>query len=281
MRAIEGCRTGETEVRGLRFRWLEWGERGAPPLVLLHGLTGHAHTWDHVAPQLLEHFHVFAPDQRGHGDTAHAQTYTTQDFVDDLEALADEWNIGSFVLAGLSMGGHNAMAYAAAHPERVSKLVVMDIPPRMDRRLAPNWDVISKLAETGHRRYETFEQAYADARNANRTAPDANLRYRTKLNLIEQPDGTLVLKYDPNAPARWQPADLVAAVPTIEAQTLFVRGELSEVISRDAAERTRALFRDAELAEVAESGHSLPTDRPESLSKVLLAWLSGGQTARD
>jgi pimeloyl-ACP methyl ester carboxylesterase len=98
-------------------------------MVLLHGLTGHAHTWDHMAPALAARYRLFVPDQRGHGDTSAAETYATRDFVDDLEALRAHWSIERFVLMGLSMGGHNAMAYAAAHPDRVTRLIVIDMAP--------------------------------------------------------------------------------------------------------------------------------------------------------
>ena len=119
-----------TTVRGVDFHYLEWGDGGFAPMVLLHGLTGHAHTWDHMAPALAASHHVLAPDQRGHGDTAHTETYATRDFVADLDALTEVWGLDRFVLMGLSMGGHNAMAYAAAYPKRVSRLVVIDIPRR-------------------------------------------------------------------------------------------------------------------------------------------------------
>jgi len=233
-----------------------------------------------MAPQLSRRFHIFAPDQRGHGDTAHAGAYRTQDFVDDLEALRAHWGLERFVLMGLSMGGHNAMAYAATHPDRVERLIVIDIPPRIDRTKAPNWDVISRLAETGHRRYADFEAAYADARLANKTAPDANLRYRTQHNLVEQSDGSLVLKYDAKAPARWEPEDLTDKISRITAPVLLVRGALSEVITREAAQRMTALFQTADLVEVPQSGHSVPTDRPEALTPVVLDWLTSVDARR-
>lgn len=56
------------EINGLKFHYLDWGGDG-PPLVMLHGLTGHAHTWDHTAAALSARYHVCALDQRGHGDT--------------------------------------------------------------------------------------------------------------------------------------------------------------------------------------------------------------------
>lgn len=274
MQLVTGSRATTVEARGLTFACLEWGAPSSSPLVLLHGLTGHAHTWDHMAPALADRYRVLAPDQRGHGDTQHAESYRTQDFVDDLAALADAWDVGRFVLVGLSMGGHNAMAFAAAHPERVSRLVVIDIPPKMERSRAPNWNVISKLAETGHHAYLTLDEAFADARAANTTAPDEKLRYRTELNLNKHADGTMTLKYDPKAPARWQPEDLTGKLAAITAPVLLVRGGLTTVLPRDAAEGMIAMFGDGELAEIADSGHSVPTDRPEQLTPIVLDWLA-------
>jgi pimeloyl-ACP methyl ester carboxylesterase len=261
-------------VRGIDFHYLEWGDDAAPPVVLLHGLTGHAHTWDHMAPALAARYHVLAPDQRGHGDTGHTGTYATRDFVADLEALTGLWGLDRFVLFGLSMGGHNAMAYAAAHPERVSRLIVIDIPPQMDRTRAPNWEVISRLAETGHQPMQTFEQAVEAARAGNPTAPEENLRYRTKWNLNTLDDGRLVLKYDPRAPARWEPADLWDTLPSISAPTLLVRGGKTQVLPAEVAARMVSVFPDAELTEVADSGHSVPTDRPEALAEIVIDWLA-------
>jgi pimeloyl-ACP methyl ester carboxylesterase len=275
MQLITGFRETAIEARGLTFACLEWGAPATPPIVLLHGLTGHAHTWDHVARPLAERYRVLVPDQRGHGDTSHADTYRTRDFVDDLAALADAWALDSFALMGLSMGGHNAMAFAAAHPARVTRLIVVDIPPKMDRTRAPNWNVISRLAETGHHAYLTFDEAFAEARAGNATAPDENLRYRTLLNLNTHPDGTMTLKYDPKAPARWEPEDLTDKLASVAAPVLVVRGGLTTtVLPRDAADRMTTMFADAELVEVADSGHSVPTDRPEKLTPIVLDWLS-------
>lgn len=106
MQTITGYAARTVETRGLRFSYLEWGQPSSPPMVLLHGLTGHTHTWDHMAPALAARYDVFALDQRGHGDTQHAETYATADFVADLAAVADTWRIERFVLMGLSMGGH-------------------------------------------------------------------------------------------------------------------------------------------------------------------------------
>ncbi len=270
---IAGSTSHRARLRGIDFHWLEWGDSASPPMVLLHGLTGHAHTWDHMAPALAARHRLFVPDQRGHGDTSAAETYATRDFVDDLEALREQWGIERFVLMGLSMGGHNAMAYAAAHPDRVTRLIVIDMAPKFDRRKAPNWEQISRLADEGHKRYASVDEAFADARLGNQTAPDENLRYRTELNLSEVPGGYR-LKYDAKAPVRWDPADLTEQLASIRAPVLLVRGGLSTVLPRPVAERVAALFPAATLVEVAESGHSVPTDCPEALTPIVLDWLA-------
>jgi len=53
----------------LLLHGLDYGGRGRPPLLFLHGGSAHAHWWDFVAPAFTEHFHVMALDQRGHGDS--------------------------------------------------------------------------------------------------------------------------------------------------------------------------------------------------------------------
>jgi len=273
MQTIAGYTERVVETRGLWFHVLEWGQPDAPPMVLLHGLTGHAHTWDHVAAPLSDYYRLLVPDQRGHGDTQHATTYSTQDFVDDVEALRQAWRLDRFVLMGLSMGGHNAMAYAHAHPNQVSQLIVVDIPPLLRRDHWPNREAMERLAIEGHKPYATFEEAFRDARAGNTTAPDENLAYRTRLNLVQDDDGGLLLKWDPKVQVAWDPADLTDRLPEIGMPVLLVRGGKTLVLPEDIAARMVAAFPDAELAEIPESGHSVPTDRPEDLVAVVREWL--------
>lgn len=262
-------------ANGLDLHYLEWGAADAPPIVLLHGLTGHAHIWEWVAPALAERYHVYAPDQRGHGDSAHAGTYATGDYIADLEAFAAHWGIERFPLVGLSMGGHNSLAFAAKHPDRVPQLCAIDIPPKLRWDLSPNHTEGLRLIAEGHRRYGTFIEAYADARGENVTAPDTNLRHRTEHNLRHNDDGTLTLKWDPKAQAHWDPADLWPRLPDIAAPTLLVRAGINAYLTADVAERmANAIGGGATVVQVPTSGHSVPTDKPELLTPILLEWLA-------
>src|SRR5262249_23539130 len=70
-------------VNGLRLHYLEWGDAGKPPMILLHGIARHAHTFDHIAPDLARSYRVLAIDMRGHGDSAWSPegAYLVEDYV--------------------------------------------------------------------------------------------------------------------------------------------------------------------------------------------------------
>ena len=117
-------------VNGLRLRYLDWGNTGKTPLVCLHGHTGQVHIWDEFAEAMSPHYHVLALDQRGHGDSQWAGTgYDRDRFVEDMAAFVDSLGLSKFVLAGLSMGGWNCLLYPAANPERVERVIIVDIGP--------------------------------------------------------------------------------------------------------------------------------------------------------
>src|SRR5712664_2280318 len=118
-----GCQTATPRtlrVNGLDLSFLEWGPSGAPALCFLHGGAAHAHWFDAVLPPFVPGHHVVSLDQRGHGRSAWAvpPAYATEDFASDLLAIMDRLGWERTVLVGHSMGGHNAMAFSAWHPDR-------------------------------------------------------------------------------------------------------------------------------------------------------------------
>src|SRR5205814_2214410 len=128
-------------LHGLRFHYTERGEREAPVVVMLHGVTGHARTWDDEGAALASRYRVLALDQRGHGDSDPQPNadYTIARLAADLAAFADALGLATFTLCGLSLGGRVGIQYAGTHPARVSRLVVVDIGPD----LWPAWRAIA------------------------------------------------------------------------------------------------------------------------------------------
>src|SRR5438552_19050545 len=114
-------------INGLRLHLLDWGGGGRPPLLLLHGFTGHAHAWDTLSIALQPHFHVYALDQRGHGDSDPADVYNAVAAFDDLGGVVAQRGRLPLVRVGLSMGGRSALCLAPERPDAVRVVVSGDI----------------------------------------------------------------------------------------------------------------------------------------------------------
>ncbi|MEZ5680134.1 MAG: alpha/beta hydrolase [Erythrobacter sp.] len=104
------------------------GPRDAPVIVLLHGSNADLLTWQQWAERLRSDYRVIRFDQRGHGLTGPApdDDYALDAFIDDVDKVADALGVGTFTLAGNSMGGAIAMGYAIANPDRLDALVLVD-----------------------------------------------------------------------------------------------------------------------------------------------------------
>src|SRR5688572_5393922 len=149
----------DLKVGNARLRLLDWGGEGRPPVLLLHGFTGHAHAWDTLSIALQPRFHVLALDQRGHGDSDPGDVYNAVVAFDDLAGVVDELRLSRLLLIGLSMGGRNAMYFTARRPGVVERLVIVDIGPEISKRAtAPSsgppepeaWDSIEQAARHLH-----------------------------------------------------------------------------------------------------------------------------------
>ncbi len=110
------------KVNGIRMHYLEWGEPGAPDVLLVHGWTSWAQSWSYVAKQIQERYHIIAPDHRGHGESDKPETgYRLRDFVEDLRQLVTELGLKRPLYAGNSWGGCIGTIMAADYPQDISK----------------------------------------------------------------------------------------------------------------------------------------------------------------
>jgi esterase len=121
-----------TEFRdNLKLSYLDAGGSGTV-LIALHAHWMEATTYRDFAQALAPSWRVVALDQRGHGYSDHAQSYTREDYLSDLAALMDHLGIGQAVFLGNSLGGVNAYQFAARYPERVKALIIEDIGVALD-----------------------------------------------------------------------------------------------------------------------------------------------------
>src|SRR4051794_12315896 len=180
-------------LHGLRFHYREWGRPDAPPLVLLHGFSAHSRLWDYFARALVDHYHIFALDQRGHGETAWADEYSADLMIADLVAFVRALRLERFALIGHSMGGRNAYGYAAQHQETLSKLVLVDVGPEMP---AGSSERFRRNVVQDNDVFDSPEEAFAAVRAANPFPPDDVLRARTLSGLMLRDDGRWTYRYD-------------------------------------------------------------------------------------
>ncbi|WP_152362712.1 alpha/beta fold hydrolase [Microlunatus speluncae] len=124
-----GTRDGLVTAGPLRLHVREHGDPAAPAAILLHGIGGDHTTWDRVAEHLADRFRVIAVDQRGHGASDRADTYSFRLLAEDVWHLADALGLDRVTLIGHSMGGLAALVAAQLRPDRIDALVVEEAPP--------------------------------------------------------------------------------------------------------------------------------------------------------
>ena len=265
-------------ANGLKIHYLEWGDPSAPALVALHGLRGHGHTWDSFSEPLSSQYHIFALDQRGRGETDWAPDgqYTGDAFVADFEGFVDALGLDNFVLMGHSMGGRNSMLYAGKHPEKVRKLILVDIGPEGDPRGGAR---IRNEMINAKEEYDSFEQLIEAQQKANPLCPNDVLRRRTTYQTKVLPNGKIGWRYDLEVRQQWRedrraaPEDLWPVIANIPCPTIIVRGTETDILPMAVAERMTQVMAQAEVVEVERAAHMVMEENPDKFTQVVKAWL--------
>jgi pimeloyl-ACP methyl ester carboxylesterase len=265
-------------LHGQRFHYTDWGPPAAPPVIALHGITGHARTWDDEARLLARRLRVLALDQRGHGDSDPAPDgdYADDALLGDLFAFVEALGLRRFSLLALSLGGRVAINFAGRHPDRVERLVVVDIGPE----IAPAGRArVGALMAGAPERFESVEDVVAHMRANSPRYTDAMLRHRARHAVRPLPDGGFTWKYDRalrdaiRQGRMRAPADLWPQWRAITCPTLLVRGAESDVLSEDTAKRMIDALSAARLAVVPGAGHTVPGDQPAAFQSLLREFL--------
>jgi esterase len=251
------------DANGLRVHYLDWGNPGAPPVVCVHGYTSSAQAFNALARRFHDRYHFVAMDVRGHGESAWspAGAYQYRDHVDDLAAVVDKLGLSRFALIGTSMGGIIAMAYAGAHPDRLTHLVINDIGPDVEL----GSQRITQMVGSRPDEFGTLDDAMAYRRQMSPIVAGRTLDDQRELALgvlRQRPDGRWIWKMDPayiqqrvkigppERPALWP------ALHRVTCPTLVVWGSDSDVLSGAQARRMVEALVDGELVTVPGVGHA-------------------------
>ena len=267
------------DIGGLRFRYLDWGNDGLRPILFLHGGALTAHTWDLCCLALRDEFHCLALDQRGHGDTDWAPDadYSIAAQREDVRGFVDKLGLDRFILAGMSMGAINALAFAIHYPEKLSHLVIIDAGPEIRR---PGSRRIRDFVNGGANP-ESLDAIIERALAFNPRRDPKILRRSLMHNLRQQTDGNWVWKYDRK---RFQQMDrdahtaerraLADGLAKVTVPTLVVRGAESDVFHKEDAERLAQRLPDGRHVTIPRAGHTVQGDNPKDLAEALREFLA-------
>ncbi len=253
----------------------KYGEEGAQPLIILHGLFGLSDNWVTFARRIaMEGFEVFVIDQRNHGRSPHSGIFNYLALTDDLFDFIDEHEIENPILLGHSMGGKVAMRFALENPDFVKKMVVVDIslkayPPRKQHKQIIEAMHAVDLSQVKNRREieEGLTPLISELRI--RQFVMKNI-YRNEQNQFE-----------------WRPHlegiedniddlfDGIELHKTFDKPSLFIKGGASDYIVQEDFDAIRTNFPHAEIITIADTSHWVHVEAPERFYQLCSGFMTG------
>ncbi len=245
------------------------------PVVLMHGMFGSLSNLGLVARALADHYQVIAVDMRNHGESPHSMEMNYPCMANDIVELLDDLNIPHTHLLGHSMGGKVGMQIALNQPKRVSKLIVADIAP-VDYKPDRHGGVLEGLNTLAKTRPTSRQQA--DKLLAEHVEEPGVRAFLLK-NLVRAEDGHFDLRlYLEGILANYY--DTLTLAPTgnpFIGPTLFIKGADSAYIQDKHRTEVMRLFPNAELKIIANAGHWLHAEKPDTFNRIVHNFLGDNE----
>lgn len=238
-------------------------------MVVLHGLLGSSRNWLTTGGDFAARYHVTAPDLRNHGKSPHAPAMDYPSMMADVLAWMDARGLGKVTLVGHSMGGKVAMLLACRHPERVERLVVVDIAPKDYLSHAHR----AEFAAMNELRLDTLQSRGEAELRFEARVPDWAMRKFLTTNLERTEDGRW--RWQINLPVITAALAQIEGNPLVsedryDGPALFVTGGKSRYVREEDASVIKAHFPHAESRVIAGSGHNPHMEtRAEFVAAVL------------
>jgi len=241
-----------------------------PPLVILHGLFGSSDNWQTFAKMLSDHYAVITVDLRNHGLSPHTEEFSFEWIGRDLYQFAEDQGLREFYLMGHSLGGKAAAFFALRYPDRVKKLIILDIatkayPPHHEKyfeaMLSLDFNLIRNRNEADAWLQRSISSLPVRQFLLKNLVRDAEGRFRWKFNLrglYEQYDAINVA---------------IESETPFDKPVLVLAGEHSSYIQPEDKEPMRALFPRASFKTIPGAGHWIHADQPEILRSEVVGFL--------
>ncbi len=246
------------EINGIRLAYERHGK--GTPLVLLHGYPLDHRLWDEIIPLLEDQFDLIIPDLRGFGGSSTVDSfYTMEDYASDIAGLLDFLGIQKTAIAGHSMGGYVALAFARLYPERmtglalVSSQVLGDTPAKREDR----FKTAAEVADKG--------PASVVESMAPKFSNDSRMQEFARSSMELQQPGAYIgaLK------AMGERVDSTPLLETIHYPVVIIHGDADNLIPIDRAREVKAALPDAYLVEISGAGHMPMMEAKEQTAEAL------------
>ena len=254
-----------------------------PPVLILHGLFGMSDNWVSIGNGLAaKGFSVHLLDLRNHGRSPHAATHRYSDMCDDLLIYLEQQGLDSVDIIGHSMGGKVAMIFGLLDPEKVKRLVVVDIAPS-DYRDPKNIfrtniiNVLKQIDMGAHDGRGTIREEMTErlgdhnlamflAKNIGRAEHSKNFKWKFNLPVLQ--------KYLQHIDIGLEELELYAPCPV---KTLFIKGnESAYFLPKHEPDRLN-FFPESEVIGIDDAGHWVHSVQPEKFLQAVFSFLLPAQ----
>lgn len=269
-----------TSRDGLRLHFRDYpGDAEKPVILCLPGLTRNARDFEDVAARLAGAWRVICPEMRGRGDSDYARdpmTYQPLQYLDDVEALLEQEGITRFVALGTSLGGLLTILLSAKDSSRIAAAMINDIGPQVEEA---GLNRIRSNVGQG-RSFETWMHAARALQEVQgHIYPHFDvadwLRFAKRVMAVGS-GGRIAFDYDMkiaeplnHAEGATPPVDLWPLFQSLASRPLLIlRGEKSDILSAETAQRMARAAPGAELVTIAGIGHAPTLDEPEAVAAI-------------
>ena len=246
------------------------------PLFILHGLFGSADNWQTIGKHLAEYFTVYFIDLRNHGQSPHSDDWNYEVMAEDLLEIINDEGLNKVMLMGHSMGGKIAMQFTVRYPEKVEKLVVVDIGPK-------------KYPTTNQFVVDAIEQFNTQTVSSRKESEEVMSKYIEEVGVRQ-----FLLKnlyWDDNKKLSWKfnyevikkniaRVSDVTPMPDkpMDMPVLFVKGEKSDYIFPSDIKLIQTMFPTATMETIPSAGHWVHADQPQAFFSIVAKFLLGEQS---
>ena len=241
------------------------------PLLILHGYFGMSDNWRGLGNKFAENFEVHLIDQRNHGRSFHSDDFDYELLVEDLHYYIESHNLSKVHLLGHSMGGKVAMLFAVTYPEKVDKLVVADISPKYYKphheHILAALNAVNFSIQDSRKKVEDVLKIYIEEPGI--------LQFLLK-NVYWKTKGELAYRFNIHSLTE-NNSEVGEALPSFthfDGQTLFLRGEKSNYITKNEASLIEAHFSNASVVTVKNAGHWLHAENPTDFYAEVVTFLN-------